>query len=130
LSECGITDPLQIYSGWLDEHEHDHGMQFWPPNVLTDITQFLLAHGDVALTNDMLKDQKGSISCCPLKHHLVMAPKASSTCMPKNTRSLAPPSFDLSSSRTLRFSTFQHQECRVDHQAVLVQSPIGVKSGW
>ena len=43
-----------------DEHEHDHGhgMQFWPPNVLTDITQFLLAHGDVALTNDMLKDQK------------------------------------------------------------------------
>ena len=58
LSECGITDPLQIYSGWLDEHEHDHGMQFWPPNVLTDITQFLLAHGDVALTNDMLQDQK------------------------------------------------------------------------
>ena len=26
LSECGITDPLQIYSGWLDEHDHD--MQF------------------------------------------------------------------------------------------------------
>jgi hypothetical protein len=26
LSECEITDPLQIYSGWLDEH--DHGMQF------------------------------------------------------------------------------------------------------
>jgi hypothetical protein len=25
---------------------------------LTDITQFLLAHGDVALTNDMLKDYK------------------------------------------------------------------------
>ena len=21
LSECGITDPLQIYSGWLDEHD-------------------------------------------------------------------------------------------------------------
>ena len=21
LSECGITEPLQIYSGWLDEHE-------------------------------------------------------------------------------------------------------------
>ena len=33
-------------------------MQFWPPNFLTDITQFLLAHGDVALTNDMLKDYK------------------------------------------------------------------------
>ena len=49
-----ISDPLQIYSGWLDEH--DHGMQFWPPICLTDITQFLLAHGDVALTNDMLKD--------------------------------------------------------------------------
>jgi len=30
----------------------------WPPNFLTDITQFLLAHGDVALTNDMLKDYK------------------------------------------------------------------------
>jgi hypothetical protein len=29
LSECGISDPLQIYSGWLDEH--DHGMQFWSP---------------------------------------------------------------------------------------------------
>jgi hypothetical protein len=26
LSECGIIDPLQIYSGWLDEH--DHCMQF------------------------------------------------------------------------------------------------------
>jgi hypothetical protein len=66
LSECGITDPLQIYSGWLDEHEHDHGMQFWPPNVLTDITQFLLAHGDVALTNDMLKVYKvGKAYDCP-----------------------------------------------------------------
>jgi hypothetical protein len=45
LSECGISDPLQIYSGWLDEH--DHGMQFWPPIFLKDITQFLLAHVDV-----------------------------------------------------------------------------------
>jgi hypothetical protein len=27
-----------------------------------------------------------SISCCPLKHHLVMAPKENSTCMPKNTK--------------------------------------------
>jgi hypothetical protein len=26
LSECEITNPLQIYSGWLDKH--DHGMQF------------------------------------------------------------------------------------------------------
>ena len=25
---------------------------------MTDITQFLLAHGDIALTNDMLKDYK------------------------------------------------------------------------
>ena len=56
LSECGISNPLQIYSGWLDEH--DHGMQFWPPICLTDITQFLSAHGDVALTNDMLKEYK------------------------------------------------------------------------
>jgi hypothetical protein len=40
------------------------GMQFWPPIFLTDITQFLLAHGDVALTNDMLKDYKvGKASC-------------------------------------------------------------------
>jgi hypothetical protein len=30
----------------------------YPPNFLIDITQFLLAHGDVALTNDMLKDYK------------------------------------------------------------------------
>jgi hypothetical protein len=29
-----------------------------PPNFLTDIAQFLLAHGDVTLTNDMLKDYK------------------------------------------------------------------------
>ena len=56
LSECGITDPLEIYSVWLDEH--DHCMQFGHQNFLTDITQFLLAHGDVALTNDMLKDYK------------------------------------------------------------------------
>ena len=34
------------------------GMQFWPPICLTDITQFLLAHGYVALTNDMMKDYK------------------------------------------------------------------------
>ena len=27
-------------------------------NFLTDITQFLLAHGDVALTNDILIDYK------------------------------------------------------------------------
>jgi hypothetical protein len=33
-------------------------MQFWPPKFLIDIRQFLLAHGDVALTNDMLKDYK------------------------------------------------------------------------
>jgi hypothetical protein len=33
-----------------------NGMRFWPPIFLTDITQFLLAHGDAALTNDMLKD--------------------------------------------------------------------------
>ena len=26
LSECGITDLIQIYSSWLEEH--DHGMQF------------------------------------------------------------------------------------------------------
>ena len=42
-----------------------------------------------------------SISCCPSKHHLVMAPKASSTCMPKNTRPLASPSFPISFNRSL-----------------------------
>jgi hypothetical protein len=31
LSECGISNPLQIYSGWLDEH--DHGMQFLATNL-------------------------------------------------------------------------------------------------
>ena len=51
----GISDPLQMFSGRLDEHD---GMRFWPPIFLTDITQFLLAHGDAALTNDMLKDYK------------------------------------------------------------------------
>jgi hypothetical protein len=57
LSECGITDPLQIYSGWLDEHDHDMVCSFGHQFVW-DIAQFLLAHGDVALTNDMLKDYK------------------------------------------------------------------------
>jgi hypothetical protein len=34
------------------------GMQFWTPIFFTDIKQFLLAHGYVALTNDMLKAYK------------------------------------------------------------------------
>jgi hypothetical protein len=34
------------------------GMQFWTSNCFTDIKQFLLAHGYVALTNDMLKAYK------------------------------------------------------------------------
>jgi hypothetical protein len=34
------------------------GMQFWTPFFFTDIKQFLLAHGYVALTNDMLKAYK------------------------------------------------------------------------
>jgi hypothetical protein len=34
------------------------GMQFWTPFFLTDIKQFLLAQGYVALTNDMLKAYK------------------------------------------------------------------------
>ena len=34
------------------------GMQFWTPIFFTDIKQFLLAHGYVALTNDMLKVYK------------------------------------------------------------------------
>ena len=52
-SACGISDPLQMFSGRLDEH-----MRFSPPILLTDITQFMLAHGDVALSNNMLKDYK------------------------------------------------------------------------
>jgi hypothetical protein len=44
-----------MFSGRLDEH---NSMRFWPPIFLTDITQFFLAHGDAALTNDMLKDYK------------------------------------------------------------------------
>jgi hypothetical protein len=35
-----------------------YGMQFWTPICFTDITQFLLAHGYVALTIDMLKAYK------------------------------------------------------------------------
>ena len=34
------------------------GMQFWTPIFFLDIKQFLLAHGYVALTNDMLKAYK------------------------------------------------------------------------
>jgi hypothetical protein len=49
-----------------------NGMRFWPPIFLTDITQFLLAHGDAALTNDMLKDYKVD------KHQIRL------TYMPKN----------------------------------------------
>ena len=44
-----------MFSGRLDEHD---GMRLWPRILLTDITQFLLTHGDVALTNDMLIDYK------------------------------------------------------------------------
>ena len=71
----GISDPLQMYSGRLDEPDvMTEGMRFWTPMFffdrhstvlvspwvffLTDITQFLLAHCYVALTNDMLKSYK------------------------------------------------------------------------
>ena len=30
----------------------------WPPTLLSDITQFLLLHGDIDITNSMLKDYK------------------------------------------------------------------------
>jgi hypothetical protein len=37
------------------------GMRFWTPiYYFTDIKQFLLAHGYVALTNDMLKAYKAA----------------------------------------------------------------------
>jgi hypothetical protein len=49
----GISDPLQMYSGMLDEH--DWWYAILDTNFFfTDITQFLLAHGYVALTNDRL----------------------------------------------------------------------------
>ena len=52
----GISDPYKcILVGLMNMSD---GMRFWPPIVLTDITQFVLTHGDVALTNEMLKDQK------------------------------------------------------------------------
>jgi hypothetical protein len=57
------------------------GMQFWTPFSFTDIKQFLLAHGYVALTNDMLKAYKVA-HCYLVKHNLVMAPKASLTYLP------------------------------------------------
>ena len=53
----GISDPLQIYYGRLDEHDWWYAIldtKIW----LTDITQFLLAHSYVALENDMLKSYK------------------------------------------------------------------------
>jgi hypothetical protein len=42
-----------MFSGRLDEH-----MRFSPPILLTDMTQFMSAHGDVALSNNMLNDYK------------------------------------------------------------------------
>ena len=52
-------------SGRLDEHEVIiDGMRFWTSIFfLTDITQFLLAHAYVALTNDMLKAYKVAQVC-------------------------------------------------------------------
>jgi hypothetical protein len=50
----GISDPLKIYYGRLDEHDWWYAIldaKIW----LTDITQFLLAHSYAALENDMLK---------------------------------------------------------------------------
>jgi hypothetical protein len=47
---------LQMYSGRLDEH--DWWYAILDTNFFTDIKQFLLAHGYVALTNDMLKAYK------------------------------------------------------------------------
>ena len=51
-----MSDPLQMYSGRLDEH--DLWYAILDTNFFTDITQFLLAHGYVALTIDMLKAYK------------------------------------------------------------------------
>ncbi|XP_062566108.1 uncharacterized protein LOC134228463 [Saccostrea cucullata] len=55
LSACGIQDPLKTYEGWMDEKS---AIDKWPPTFLSDITQFLLNHGDVSLTNSLLKDYK------------------------------------------------------------------------
>ena len=50
---------LQMYSGRLDEH--DWWYAILDTNFFfTDIKQFLLAHGYVALTNDMLKAYKAA----------------------------------------------------------------------
>lgn len=55
LKKAGIPDPLLQYDGWLDEKV---ALPRWPPIFLSDITSFLLLHGDIALTNHMLKDYK------------------------------------------------------------------------
>ena len=47
---------LQMYSGRLDEH--DWWYAILDTNFFLDIKQFLLAHGYIALTNDMLKAYK------------------------------------------------------------------------
>ena len=55
--------PFKCFLVGLMNMNHDGAYNVYtvyrlPPIFLTDITQFLLAHGDVALTNDMLKDYK------------------------------------------------------------------------
>lgn len=55
LNSCDILDPMKLYEGWQDEKTSIAG---WPPTFLTEITRFFVSHGDINLTNDLLKDYK------------------------------------------------------------------------
>ncbi|CAC5404733.1 unnamed protein product [Mytilus coruscus] len=55
LSYCDIPDPLTLHSGWFDEKS---SISRWPPTFLSDISTFLIDHGDVASLSLVLKDYK------------------------------------------------------------------------
>jgi hypothetical protein len=86
LSECGISDPLQIYSGWLDEHDHD---MTWYAVLATN---FFDRHNAVLVCDGT----KGKFNLHAEKHKA-----ASSSFIPDFVRPLIV-------KNCLRFSTFQH----------------------
>ena len=55
LNSANIPDPLKLFDGWLEEKS---AISKWPPTFLSDITSFLLNHGDVSSVNEVLKNYK------------------------------------------------------------------------
>ncbi|XP_071179560.1 uncharacterized protein [Mytilus edulis] len=55
LYYCDIPDPLTLHSGWFDEKS---GISKWPPTFLSDISTYLIDHGDIASLSQVLKDYK------------------------------------------------------------------------